>query len=247
MTARRDLLLRLSTAIWGFAIAISLLPFWERPAPANQLPGFAKSMGFNARAPLRFALGLMLIPLLWTFALRPLLSILGRDDTREWARNAFTSAAIGILWFVIIDRNLLWVLLAPAFVLAVALAMRKVDARFTRHDLILLPVLATVYLALLDLLPRSVEQVLLLSAVLVFAVRLAIVLIRPVDGLPPGPCFALAPLGLALQSSFNSYDLRHSPWAPLALVIVTPFLLRVLLRDTPATRLRFRAALRYVI
>jgi hypothetical protein len=247
MTARRDLLLRIGAAIWGFAIAISLLPFWLGPSPPGQLPGFATSMGLDARAPLRFVLSLILIPLLWTFALRPILNILGRDDTRAWARNAFTSAAIGILWFVIIDRNLAWVLIAPAVVLAVSLAMRKVDAHFTRQDLILLPVLATTYLALLDLLPRSVEQVLLLSALLVFFVRIAIVLIRRETGLPPGPCFALAPLGLVLQSSFNAYDVRHSPWAPLALAVLSPLLLRALIRDSLTMRARFRAALRYVI
>jgi hypothetical protein len=256
MTGRRDLILRISAAIWGFAIAISLLPFWLGPPPPGQLPGYAKSIGLDARAPLRFVLGLMLIPLLWTFALRPILTILGRDDTRGWARNAFASAAIGILWFVIIDRNVAWVLIAPAIVLAVALAMRTIDPQFTRQDLILLPVLATVYLALLDLLPRSVEQVLLLSALAVFAVRMAIVLIRrpgtagishTPGRLLPALCFALAPLGLALQSSFNAYDLRHSPWGPLALAIVSPLLLRALIRDTPAMRARFRAALRYVI
>jgi len=246
MNRRGDLLLRISAAIWGFAIAISLLPFWLGPPPPGQLPGYAKSIGLDARAPLRFVLGLMLVPLLWTFALRPLLNILGRADTRAWARNAFASASIGILWFVIIDRNLAWVLIAPAFVLAIALAMRTIDAHFTRQDLILLPVLATVYLALLDLLPRSVEQVLLLSALIVFAVRMAIVPLRR-NGLPPATCFALAPIGLALQSSFNSYDVRHSPWGPLALAIVSPLLLRALIRDTPSTRARFRAALRYVI
>lgn len=246
MNGRRDLVLRISAAIWGFAIAISLLPFWLGPPLPGQLPGYAKSIGLDARAPLRFVLGLMLIPLLWTFALRPLLTILGRGETRAWARNAFASASIGILWFVIIDRNLAWVLIAPAFVLAVALAMRRIDAHFTRQDLILLPVLATVYLAVLDLLPRSVEQVLLLSALLVFAVRMAIVPIRRA-GLPPAMCFALAPLGLAMQSSFNSYDVRHSPWGPLALAVVSPLLLRALIRDTPVMRARFRAALRYVI
>lgn len=247
MTGRRDLLLRLSATIWGFAIAISLLPLWLGPPHPGQLPGFAKAMGFDARAPMRFVLGLMVIPLLWTFALRPLLAILARDDTRAWARNAFASAAVGILWFVIIDRELAWVLIAPALVLAVSLAMRKADAHFTRHDLILLPVLATVYLALLDLLPRSVEQVLLLALAIVFAVRVAIIPIRRTTGLPPALCFALAPLGLALQSSFNSYDMRHWPWGPLALAIVTPMLLRALVRDTPAMRTRFRATLRYVI
>jgi len=247
MTGRRDLLLRLAAAIWGFAIAISLLPLWLGPPAPGQLPGYAKAMGFDAHAPMRFVLGLMLIPLLWTLALRPLLTILGRDDTRQWARNAFAAASVSILWFVIIDRSVAWVVIAPALVLAVALALRKVDAHFTRQDLILLPVLGMVYLALLDLLPRSVEQVLLLSLAVVLAVRLGIVAIRGANGLPPAMCFALAPLGLALQSSFNSYEQRHSPWIPLALAIVTPLLLRALIRDTPATRARFRAALRYVI
>src|SRR3954447_18572201 len=86
MNGRRDLILRLSAAIWGFAIAISLLPVWLGPPPPGQLPGYAKSSGVYARAPLRFVLGLLLIPLLWTFALRPLLTILGRDDTHAWAR-----------------------------------------------------------------------------------------------------------------------------------------------------------------
>jgi hypothetical protein len=247
MTGRRDLLLRLSAAIWGFAIAISLLPLWLGPPHPGQLPGFAKTIGFDARAPMRFVLGLMVIPLLWTFALRPLLTILARDDTRAWARNAFPSAAVGILWFAIIDREVAWVLIAPAFVLAVAMAIRKTNAHFTRHDLILLPVLATVNLALVDLLPRSVSQVLILALAIVFAVRIAIIPIRRANGLAPALCFALAPLGLALQSSFNSYDVRHSPWSPLALAILTPLLLRALVRDAPATRARFRGALRYVI
>jgi hypothetical protein len=247
MTARRDLILRLGAAIWGFAIAISLMPFWLGPPPPGQLPGYAASIGLDARAPMRFVLTLIFVPLLWTFALRPILTILGRDDARAWARNAFPFAAIGILWFVIIDRNLAWVLIAPAIVLAVSLAMRRFDARFTRGDLILLPVLATTYLALLDLSSRSVEDALLLSALLVFLVRIAIVPLRRTKALPASLCFALAPIGLALQSSFNSYDFRHSPWAPLALVVISPLLLRALIRDSIATRARFRAALRYVI
>ncbi|HXH90742.1 MAG TPA: hypothetical protein VNN25_04110, partial [Thermoanaerobaculia bacterium] len=244
---RRDLLVRLAAAVWGFAIAISLLPLWLGPPYPGQLPGFAKMIGFDARAPMRFALGLMLIPLLWTLALRPLLALLARDDTRDWVRNAFASASAGILWFVIIDRNLAWVLILPAIVVAVSTALRTTDARFSRHDLILLPVLATVYLALLDLVPRSVEQLFVIALTIVFLVRIAIVPIRRTSGLAPSLCFALAPLGLALQSSFNSYDIRHSPWGPLILAIVTPFLLRTFVNDTTAVRSRFRAALRYVI
>jgi hypothetical protein len=244
---RRDLLVRLAAAVWGFAIAISLLPIWLGPPYPGQLPGFAKMIGFDARAPMRFALGLMLIPLFWTLALRPLLDLFVRDDTRAWARNAFASASAGILWFVIIDRNLVWVLIAPAIVLGVSTAMRKTDAHFSRHDLILLPVLATVYLALLDFVPRSVEQLFVIALAIVFLVRIAVVPIRRASGLPPSLCFALAPLGLALQSSFNSYDVRHSPGGPLILAIVSPLLLRAFVNDTPLMRSRFRAALRYVI
>ena len=247
MTGHRDLLLRLSAAIWGFAIAISLLPLWLGPPSPGQLPGFAKAMGFDARAPMRFVVGLMVIPLLWTIALRPLLAILARDDTRAWARNAFASAAIGVLWFVIITHDLAWALIAPALVLGVVLAMRESDAAFSRHDLILLPVLATVYLALIDLFPRPVDQLLLLTLILTFAVRIAVIPIRRATGLPPALCFALAPLGLALQSSFNSYDVRHWPWGPLTLAILSPLLLRAFVRDTPAIRAPVRATLRYVI
>jgi hypothetical protein len=247
MTERRDVILRIGAAMWGFAVAISLLPFWVGPPPPGQLPGFATSMGFDARAPLRFALSLMLVPLLWTFALRPILDILASDDTRRWARNAFTSAAAGILWFVIITHSLVWVLIAPAAVLAIALAMRTIDAHFTRHDLILLPVLAATYLALVDLTGTSVDKLVLLSALIVFVIRIAIVPIRRANGLPPAMCFALAPLGLAVQSSFNAYDVRHSPWVPLALTVISPLLLRAFVRDSFATRRRFRAALRYVI
>lgn len=247
MTGHRDLVLRLSAAIWGFAIAVSLLPLWLGPPYQGQLPGFAKAMGFDAHAPMRFVIGLMVIPLLWTVALRPLLTILARDDTRAWARNSFAAAAIAILWFVIIGHDLAWVLIAPGLLLGVVLAMRKTDAAFTRHDLILLPVLGTVYFALIDLLPRSVEQLLLLALAVVFAVRIAVVPIRRATGLPPALCFALAPLGLALQSSFNSYDARHSPWGPLGLAILSPLLLRALVHDSTAVRARFRGALRYVI
>jgi hypothetical protein len=247
MNARRDLVLRAAAAVWGFAIAISLLPIWLGPPTADQLPGYAKMTGFDSRAPLRFVLGLVLIPLLWTLALRPLLTILARDDTRAWARNAFLSAAAAALWFVIISRDLTWVLVVPALVLAFCLAMRRVAADFSRYDLILLPVLATVYLALLDLLPRSVEQVFVLAALSVFAVRSVLPLLRKHGGLAPSLCFALAPLGLALQSSFNAYDIRHSPWAPLVLALLSPFVLRALIGNSLVTRTRIRAALRYVV
>ena len=63
-TTTRELLLRLCAALWGLAIGISLLPMWERPAPPDQLPGYMKSIGIDAHASFRFALGLMILPVL---------------------------------------------------------------------------------------------------------------------------------------------------------------------------------------
>lgn len=244
---RRDHFVRLAAAMWGLAIAISLLPLWEGPPPPGQLPGFATWAQFDARAPMRFIAGVMLIPLLWTLLLRPLLDVLASADSRAWARNAFAGGAVAILWFVIIDRNLAWVLIAPALVLATALALRRRDARFSRYDLILIPAFATVYLALLDLLPWSVERTVIVALGAVFAVRVALIRIRPATALTPALCFALAPLGLTVQSSLNGYDVRHSPWLPLVLALTAPFALRALLRDTPELRRRIRLALRWVI
>src|SRR5687767_576420 len=74
--ARRELavetLLLIAFAAWGVAIAIALLPLWEGPAPAGQLPGLATKENFDARAPMRFVLGLIILPIALPLLLRPL-------------------------------------------------------------------------------------------------------------------------------------------------------------------------------
>src|SRR6185369_14553498 len=81
----RELLLRVCTALWGLAIGVSLLPFWTRPAPSNQPPGYMTALGIDAHASFRFAVGLMLMPLLVAFITRRATALLARDDTRAWA------------------------------------------------------------------------------------------------------------------------------------------------------------------
>src|SRR5437667_1794813 len=100
--------------------------------------------------------------------------------------------------------------------------LRRFDANFRRGDMILVPTPAAVYLALLDLLPQAVQEVMLTAIALVFAVRLAVAAIPRT--LSPALAFALAPLALALQTHFLSYRQRHMPWPPLVIALVTPFL-----------------------
>ena len=86
-----SLLLRVASAAWGFAVAIALLPHWTRPAQPGQLPGFATSIGLDANAPMHFIAGLMVLPIAFAFALRPVLRRF--DDAQPWAQ---IGAALGI-------------------------------------------------------------------------------------------------------------------------------------------------------
>jgi hypothetical protein len=244
MIAPRDLLLRLCAALWGLAIGISLLPFWSRPAPPAQPPGYMTSLGIDAHASFRFAVGLMLLPLLVAFLTRRAAAILARDDTRAWARNTFCAATVLALWFVLNERSPLVTIGVPLAALILAIVLRRFDAGFRRGDMILIPTLMAVYIALLDLMPKAVHVVMLTAIVAVFAVRVA------AAALGRGPtylAFAAAPLALALQTHFLGYRQRHMPWPPLILALVTPFALRMLVPDTARARKRLRVAIAFVV
>jgi hypothetical protein len=245
MSSRRELLLRLSTAIWGLAIAISLLAFWQRPAPPDQLPGFMKSVGIDAHASFRFALGLIIFPIAVAFLMRRATAILARDDTRAWARNAFCAACVLALWYVINERSVLVTVLVPLVALVVTLALRRFRADFRRGDMILIPTTAAVFLAVIDLLPKSVQDLTIIAVALVFAVRLAVAAIPRT--LPPALAFALAPLALTLQTHFVGYHQRHMPWPPLLIALGTPLLLRAFVPDSAAMRRRLRIGIAMLV
>ena len=245
MSGRRELLLRLCAALWGLAIAISLLPFWTRPAPPTQPPGYMTSIGVDAQASFRFVIGLIVLPILVALITRRAMSVLARDDTRAWARNAFCAATVLALWFVLNDRNPMVVIGAPLAALIVVRVLRRFDAHFTRGDMILIPTTAAVYIALLDLMPKSVQVVLLTAIALVCAARLAVAALPRT--LPPSLAFTIAPLALALQTHFLSFRQRHMPWPPLIIALVTPFLLRTFMPDTARARKRLRATIAFVV
>ncbi|MFL6247422.1 MAG: hypothetical protein ACJ74H_15435, partial [Thermoanaerobaculia bacterium] len=81
---RRERLLSIAFAVWGLAIAIAMIAIWDRPATPDQLPGTARSQGFDAHGPFRWIAGLMLLPVLLPLVLNRLLPSL----TGEGARRA---------------------------------------------------------------------------------------------------------------------------------------------------------------
>ncbi|HVR39476.1 MAG TPA: hypothetical protein VMU84_10300, partial [Thermoanaerobaculia bacterium] len=75
----------------------------------------------------------------------------------------------------------------------------------------------------------SAENCAVVTAMLVLALRLAIV--RIPSKLPPALAFAAAPLGLVLMTGFFARDQRYFGWHALAIALITPPILRLVLRN----------------
>jgi hypothetical protein len=247
----RARLLALCAAGYGLAVAIAISPLWLRPAPPGQLPGAMTAAGLDAHASFRFFASVLLLPAIAAFALRPALLRLAANDARSWSRNAFAGAAIAALWVSILTKSPLWVALPPLLVLAVCLPLRRTDARFRRADVILIPTFELLFMALCDCTDLSVDRVVLVAAGIVFALRIGLVVLPPgglrPGGLPPALCFAIAPLGLLLQTQLLARDQRHFGWGPIALVIISTIVLRLTLRDRTRTRHRVRQLIAFAV
>ncbi|HYI13015.1 MAG TPA: hypothetical protein VEK57_28470 [Thermoanaerobaculia bacterium] len=226
--ARRETVLSAAFALWGLAVAIALVTFWTRPAPLDQLPGAAKALGFDAHGPFRWIAGLMLLPIVFPLVLRPVTRLLATGET--WARNAAVVAPLVMLWMAVLRRSALWAFVPCAILLALCVVLRHRDLRFTRRDAVLVPVFLTTLLGLIDATPwLPAESAVCVAALLVFALRVAVTFIA--SPVAPALAFVAAPLGLVLQTGFFARDQRYFGWHALALVVVTPFVLRFLLRD----------------
>ncbi|MBV9495741.1 MAG: hypothetical protein JOZ54_15955 [Acidobacteria bacterium] len=235
--------LTLCAAAFGLAISISLLPLWMQPAPAGQAPGYMTAHDLDARASYRFLFSLFVLPLGVAFAMRPAIGRL--VEGRRWASNGAAAAMLGACWISLITPRWTWVVLPALAAIAACLLLRRFDARFSRADVVLLPTVATVWIALLDRTPKGPDQVLALAVLIVLAVRLAVAWM-PRD-LPPALCFALAPLALVLQTPFFARDERHAGWPSLLIALLTPFAMRLFVRDSPLARKRLRIALAFAI
>jgi hypothetical protein len=146
-----------------------------------------------------------------------------------WARNAVLVAPLIALWMATVRRSPGWTIVPCALVIALCALLRHRPLHFTRRDAVLLPAFLASLLAFIDVAPRQIDQVFYLALLLVLAVRVAVTFIP--STLPPALAFLAAPLALVLQTGFFSRDQRYLGWHALAIVTVTPFVLRVLLKD----------------
>ena len=229
MTAsRREQLLSAAFALWGLAIAISLASVWDRPAPPGQLPGLATRFNYDAHGPFRWWFGMMLLPILVPLLLRPVSRRLA--DGLPWARVTAMLAPLVALWFALITRLPAWVIVPYAIVIAVCTLLRHRELAFTKHDVVLVPVLLMTLVGMNDVVTTmGIDRVLVLAMLLVFIVRIAVALIP--SPLPPALAFIAAPLGLLLQTNFFARDQRYFGWHALAFAVITPVVLRFVLRN----------------
>jgi hypothetical protein len=245
--AQRATVLRLCAALYGLGVAISMVWFWLQPAPPGQPPGYMTSLGYDASACFRFVASLIILPILSTLLWGPLLDRLAQDDTQPWARNTAAISLIATMWTALLTKAVLWAIVPAAIGVIGAYATRHLRAGFSRRDIILIPTVATVWMALLDLTLLPFDQAFLLAAMLVVAVRIAIVGLQPGRGLDAALSFSIAPLALITQTHFLARDQRHFGWTPLAIALLSPMAMRLLVDETPRTHERLRKALAWVI
>jgi hypothetical protein len=275
--AQRTLLLSLCTAAWGLAVAMSTYEFWLKPAPPGQLPGYMTKEGLDAHASFRFFFMLVILPIVASYAMRPVVALLSRADARTWARNAVMASLLTACWYVSVARqDVLWTAVPSLIGAVVFTLLRRADLRFTRRDLVLVPTYAAVALAVVDMGDLPVERVMIIAAALLMAVRIGVVFVSRAssfvlraseteadDGtahearstkhearsssIAPAYAFALSPLALFLQTHYLSRDERYAGWPVLLIALGCPFLLRVFVRNTPVARRRIRAAVTLIV
>jgi hypothetical protein len=202
---------RASAALWGLGLAFSIARHLQYRAPANALPSAMTSAGLDAASPIRQILVIIALPMLCAFAADLVLRRLG--DVQRWSFNTAAIALATAPLSLVANGRTRHVVMHALVAMAV-IACRRLHPRFSRSDVILIPVVLIAYFALLDLSPHSKPVTLWIGATaLTLALRLLLGMLA--NAPRPAYAFALAPLAIA------------SPWPVVNIVwlVATPLLL----------------------
>ena len=213
-----------AAAAWGLGIAIALAPrVLNRSAGPSQAPGIMKSLQLDASGPFLLVVLLAVLPIIAALMGRLIAQIADRRGLRSWAVAAISTSFLLGLWSAFIKPSApATVVIAPLLVTAGILAAGRSEARFSRRDLILIPVWIAAYLAVFDLWTSGgFLRAVWISAALVLAVRLVIA--RFASRECPADDFVFAPLAFFLL--LREFSMHRSLAAALALAIIlgSPF------------------------
>lgn len=211
-------IVRAALALWGLALAIASMPRLALPARAGELPGALQNEGLSASTPLlQYAL-IILLPFLVTLAGQRVVPLIVE---RRWAAWSFAAALalapVTLMHYGTFRHVVLHGVAAAAIVFA-----RKLDPRFSRSDVLLVPCVLSFYFAFLDTgFGKTPAATFFRAAVALFALRLIVGAWS--NGRRPAIAFALAPLAFLFQMHLFAKEIA----GPLALLwlIATPLLL----------------------
>jgi hypothetical protein len=244
----RRIAIRIAGAVFGFAIVLSLQPLFELAATADQLPGYMAWSHHDAGGPFRFIAALMVVTILSAWCAGAAAPLFLARAPRRWSVVLLISGTLTSLWIATFLSDWKCVALPAVMALAVSLLFGRIDAGFSRRDLILLPTLIPIYLASLDLTRRIPDVALLVSAAaLLLVIRLLFSALARPTSLPPALCFVASPLGIALQTVLSSRDSRHLGAPPLLLAVGAPVLIFLFVRGTKANIRRLLLLVSWVV
>lgn len=203
--------LRASFALYGAALAIGIAPSLQSRVHADAPPSGIAKLGFDAHGPMRQFVLLIVLTFVFAAASTLVMRFVAERRWAMWTSTiALASAPLTLMYFGNVRHVLLHGVVAAAVVFA-----RRLEPRFSRADVVLIPVVLSFYFAFLDTgFGRTPVSTLLRAAIVTLALRIAVgVLAR----LPrPAYAFAAAPLAFLLQSQ---------PWLVIAFLLATPFAL----------------------
>ncbi|HEY6843885.1 MAG TPA: hypothetical protein VI391_06940, partial [Thermoanaerobaculia bacterium] len=160
-----------ATAVFGGALAAGIAPSLQGRAHAGQLPGAMTAQGLAVGGPaLQLAAviaGVFVFAAIGELAARRLAGI-------RWATVSYCVATASAPLALMTFGNVRHVLLHGAAAVGIILA-RRLNPRFTRDDVVLLPTLLATYFAFFDLgIGKTPYPTFLRAAIALFALRLVI-------------------------------------------------------------------------
>lgn len=179
------------------------------------------SHGLDAHGPFRFLATIVLLTLATSWAARPLVARFA--VARTWAWATACASCLAALWLSVFAPQWPFVIAPVVLFLPFAYALRHARARFTSHDVVLIPALIVAYLGALDLFAVDGKILLIAAAWLLFIVRLVERSARV-----PAALFALAPIGAAFEATVIVGRSRVLSVIALLLVFASPFALRAI-------------------
>jgi hypothetical protein len=186
--------LRASLGLWGLAVAIGAMPGLQRKAGPDDLPGALPAAGLASSGPiLQFAIAILL-PFLTILAAQRVIPLLAERRWAAWTFSALLATApITLMHYGTLRHVVMHGLAAAGIVFA-----RRLEPRFSRADVLLVPCVLNFYFAFLDTkFGRTPAATFFRAAIVLLALRLIVGVLSKQRR--PGVAFALAPAAFVFQ------------------------------------------------